>query len=346
MTSVAHGGVLPDCTEAAVLHGPGDVRLEMVSLPVVGPEDLVIQMASGGICGSDMHYFAQGRNGQNELKAPAVLGHEGAGTVLAGGSDTGIDPGTSVVIEPAISCGKCTSCRTGHSNVCPFGFCFGSPPTNGLFTRYAIVPESSVHILPPTIPAHLGAAIEPLAVAVWAVQRAEIHEGHRVLITGAGPIGLLVAQVAAVHGASEITVTDVNDDRLAAAASFGATHTINAATSDLEGAEFDRLIECSGNPTALNLALRSLRPAGRATVVGQAPACVDGLPLGFLQRYEIDLVTAFRYARAFPTAISMAAAGQVRLEDIVTAQYPLAEIEDALLAPTRDPRNLKVLLSY
>lgn len=318
----------------------------MVNLPVVGPEELLIKMASGGICGSDMHYFSQGRNGQNVLGAPVVLGHEGAGRVLAGGGDTTVGAGTPVVIEPAISCGECVSCRTGHSNVCPFGFCFGSPPTNGLFTRYAVVPQSCVHILPSTIPVHLGAAIEPLAVAVWAVQRADIHKGHRVLITGAGPIGLFVARLASIHGASEITITDINDDRLAAASSFGATRTVNTASTALGDAEFDRLIECSGNPSALNLALQSLRPAGRATVVGQAPARIDGFPLGFLQRYEIDLVTAFRYAGAFPTAISLAASGQVRLEDIVTARYPLAEIEQALLAPTRDARNLKVLVSY
>jgi L-iditol 2-dehydrogenase len=225
---------LPMTTEAAVLHGALDLRIEQKPLKPLGPSDVLVEMRSGGICGSDMHYYADGRNGTNVLTQPTVLGHEGAGVVIAAGEAAGIAAGTAVVIEPALPCRECPTCLSGRYNVCPAGTCFGSPPTDGLFARHTVVPRSAVHELPATIPAEIGAAIEPLAVAVWAVERAQVQAGHRVLITGAGPIGLLVAQVAASRGASEIIVTDVNDDRLGVAAKFGATATINTAATALK----------------------------------------------------------------------------------------------------------------
>ncbi|MBN3496587.1 alcohol dehydrogenase catalytic domain-containing protein [Arthrobacter pascens] len=337
---------LPRTTEAAVLHGAKDLRIEQKPLKALGPNDVLVEMRSGGICGSDMHYFADGRNGTNVLRQPTVLGHEGAGVVIAAGETAAVAAGTAVVIEPALPCGTCPTCVSGRYNLCPSGTCFGSPPTDGLFARHAVVPAAALHALPESVPAEIGAAIEPLAVAVWAVERAQVQPGHRVLITGAGPIGLLVAQVAAVRGAAEIIMTDVNDDRLAVAAQLGATRTINIAATTLELTGMDRLIECSGNTRALIDGIQTLAPAARATVVGQARPTVDGIPLGFLQRYEIDLVTAFRYAQAFPTAIELASSGKVDLRSIITSTYPLADAATALTAPVTDPTNLKVLISY
>ncbi|GAB13084.1 sorbitol dehydrogenase [Arthrobacter globiformis NBRC 12137] len=337
---------LPTGTQAAVLHGARDLRIEHKPLRALGRNDLLVEMRSGGICGSDMHYFADGRNGTNLLRQPTVLGHEGAGVVIAAGPQATTAAGTAVVIEPALPCRECPTCLSGRYNLCPAGTCFGSPPTNGLFARHVVVPEAAVHRLPDTIPAEIGAAIEPLAVAVWAVERAQVRKGHRVLITGAGPIGLLVAQVAAAQGTAEIVVTDVNDDRLAVAAKFGATRTINTATTPLDLTGMDRLIECSGNTRALADGLQTLAPAARATVVGQAKATVDGIPLGFLQRYEIDLVTAFRYANAFPAAIDLASSGVVDLPSIITSTFPLEDAAAALTAPVTDPTNLKVLITY
>ncbi len=336
----------PTTTEAAVLHGALDIRIEHKSLRPLGPTDVLVEMRSGGICGSDMHYFADGRNGTNVLTQPTVLGHEGAGLVIAAGPDASVAAGTAVVIEPALPCRTCATCISGRYNLCPSGTCFGSPPTDGLFARHVVVPEAAVHALPASIPVEIGAAIEPLAVAVWAIERAQVQAGHRVLITGAGPIGLLVSQVAASKGAAEIVVTDVNDDRLALAAKFGATRTINTATAPLDLENMDRLIECSGNTHALAGGIRTLVPAARATVVGQARPAVDGIPLGFLQRYEIDLVTAFRYANAFPAAIDLASSGAVDLPSIITATFPLERAAEALTAPVTDPTNLKVLITF
>ncbi len=336
---------LPTVTRAAVLHGAGDLRTTDLDVPVLGPTDLLVRVAAVGVCGSDMHYFANGRNGTNVLRQPTVLGHEAAGVVVAAGTAASVPVGSNVAVEPAIGCGTCRTCREGNYNVCPTGRCFGSPPTHGVMTQYLAVPERAAHPLPDGIDPVTGAMIEPLAVAVWAVQRAQVGLGHRVLVTGAGPIGLLVAQVARAAGAAEVTVTDVNDDRLAVAAELGATRTQNTATQPLdETPYYERVLDCTGVPAVVWSAIRTVRPHGRVTVVGQAAPAVDGLPLGHLQRYEIDLVTAFRYAHAFPTAIALAAAGAVDIGRIVTGRFPLDRAADAVQAPVTDPRHLKVLV--
>jgi L-iditol 2-dehydrogenase len=336
----------PSTTVAAVLHGAGDLRVERVRLREPGPGEVLLQMHSGGVCGSDVHYFAEGRNGTNVLRAPMALGHEGAGVVVRGGPGTSLAPGTPVVVEPATPCGACTSCTAGRYNVCPTGRCLGSPPTDGLFTQDLVVAQDRLHVLPPEVPVDIGAAIEPLAVAVWAVRRAEVRPGDRVLVTGAGPIGLLVLQVARAAGAAQITVTDVNEHRLAVAARLGADAVVNTATGqvDVPGDGFHRLIECSGVTAALAAGILSVRPTGRVTVVGQARPTVDGIPLGHLQRYEIDLVCAFRYAGVFPEAIELAATGVVDLRGILTTRFPLHRAADAVRAPGADPDELKVLV--
>jgi L-iditol 2-dehydrogenase len=186
--------------------------------------------------------------------------------------------------------------------------------------------------------------IEPLAVAVWAVQRAQVRLGHRVLVTGAGPIGLLVAQVARAAGATEVIVTDLNDDRLAVATELGATRVINTGSTPLDDLEVDRVIECTAVPAVLWSAIRTVRPRGRVTVVGQAAPTVDGLPLAYLQRYEIDLVTAFRYADAFPTAIALASSGAVDIDRILTGRFGLDQAAAAVQAPVLDPTHLKVVV--
>lgn len=336
---------LPTLTRAAVLHGAGDLRTTDLDVPTLGPTDVLVRVAAVGVCGSDMHYYAHGRNGTNVLRQPTVLGHEAAGIVIAAGPAADVAVGTAVAVEPAVGCGTCRTCLEGNYNVCPTGTCFGSPPTHGVMTQYLRAPARAVHPLPDSMDPVTGSMIEPLAVAVWAVQRAQVGLGHRVLVTGAGPIGLLVAQVAKAAGAAEVVVTDINDDRLAVAAELGATRTINTASvSRPEEPIYDRVLDCTGVPAVVWAAIRTVRPHGRATVVGQAAPTVDGLPLGYLQRYEIDLVTAFRYAHAFPTAIALAASGAVDITRIITGRFPLEQAAQAVQAPVTDPRHLKVLV--
>jgi len=251
--------VLPTTTRAARLYGARDLRVEEVDVPPVVPDEVMVAVAAVGVCGSDMHYYAAGRNGLNILGQPTVLGHEASGVVIAAGASSGVVTGTRVAVEPAIGCGVCPTCRSGQYNICPVGTCFGSPPTNGTMSEYIVVPARAVHALPASIDTLTGAMIEPLSVAVWAVQRAQVRAGHRVLITGAGPIGILTAQVARASGATEIVMTDVNDDRLAMATTFGATRVINTSREDLDVTGMDRVLHSTAVPAVLWSAIKTAR---------------------------------------------------------------------------------------
>ncbi|TNC26559.1 NAD(P)-dependent alcohol dehydrogenase [Amycolatopsis alkalitolerans] len=322
-------------TNAAVLHAPGDIRIETVPVRELGARDVLVEVAAVGLCGSDLHYYESGRNGANELRRPTVLGHEISGTIRGAGPGASLKPGTRVAVEPAVPCGKCRSCREGRYNICPQGICLGSPPTDGGIAGLLVMPEEFVHVLPPGMSAEAGAVIEPLAVACWAVRRARAGFGERVLVLGAGPIGVLAGQVAKAGGAS-VTITDINPFRLGVAEGLG--------LKSFQGAEADVVIECSGAQRAFWSALESVRHGGRAVVVSQSPPTVDGLPLALLQRREIDLIPVFRYAHVFPTAIALAANGQVRLDELVTSAFDLAHTADALRAARSDPRQLKVVI--
>ncbi|GAA2318961.1 hypothetical protein GCM10010376_42280 [Streptomyces violaceusniger] len=243
------------------------------------------------------------------LRSPTALGHEAAGAVVAG--DGPLPAGTPVAIEPAIPCERCRACRAGRYNQCPHGRCFGSPPTHGALTGHLAVPAEFAHPLPDDFPLTSGALIEPLAVALHAVRRGGVTAGDRVLVTGAGPIGLLVLQAARAVGAGETVVTDINPGRLAHARRLGADRVLETSREPLpQEPLFDIALDCSGVEAALAAAAHAVRPGGSLVAVGNPPQPRTALPLAWMQRQELSLVTAFRYAGEFPAAVSLAATGR------------------------------------
>ncbi|MEU1945627.1 NAD(P)-dependent alcohol dehydrogenase [Streptomyces sp. NPDC020125] len=328
---------------AAILHGPKDVRIERRPIPQPASGEVLVEIGAVGLCGSDLHYYAHGENGPNVLRSPTALGHEAAGTVVAG--DGPLPAGTRVAIEPAIPCGRCRACRAGRYNQCPHGRCFGSPPTDGALTGHLAVPAEFAHPLPDDFPLTSGALIEPLAVALHAVRRGHVTAGDRVLITGAGPIGLLVLQAARAVGAGETVVTDVNPGRLAHARRLGADRALDTSREPLpRDPVFDIALDCSGIESALAAAAHAVRPGGTVVAVGNPPQPRTTLPLAWMQRQELTLVTAFRYAGEFPAAVSLAATGRIGLESLVTARFPLERTADALQTALSDPAQLKVVI--
>jgi L-iditol 2-dehydrogenase len=330
--------------QAAVLYAPHDVRIEERPVPHPGPKEMLIEVKAVGVCGSDVHYYEHGRIGSYVVRQPLILGHESSGRIVDVGEDVSKDRiGERVAMEPGIPCGVCRECRTGHYNLCLDVRFFGTPPIDGAFTNYVILPASFAYKLPDQVSYEEGALIEPLSVGLWACRKAQLQGGDRVLITGAGPIGIVAMKVAIALGAAEIIITDIFPQRLETARKLGATRTINVAEEALADANIDAdaFIECSGNANALKDGIRALRPAGKAVVVGMGPGEEASIPLSFIQNREIVLTGIFRYANTYQDAIAMVAAGRVDLKSIITGHYTLEETEQALQATKGDPSNIK-----
>ena len=327
---------------AAVLYAPGDLRVEQRSTPEPGPREVLVEVAAVGVCGSDVHYYEHGRIGPFVVREPLVLGHESAGRVAALGSEvTRHAVGDRVTLEPGVPCGRCRECRAGRYNLCRDVRFFATPPIDGAFANYVTIHEDFAFALPDTVSDEAGALMEPLSVAIWACRKANVSPGDRVLVTGAGPIGLLAQQCALAFGATGVTVTDVSDARLELARRTGATRALHAGE---DVGEVDALIECSGHPAALAAGVAAVRPAGTAVIVGMGPEEDATVPLSLIQAREIWLTGTFRYANTYPTAIALAAEGRVDLEAIITGRYELADAEAALNAGREDPANVKAMV--
>jgi L-iditol 2-dehydrogenase len=327
---------------AAVLHAPGDLRIEEREVPEPGPREVLVQIAAVGVCGSDVHYYEHGRIGSHIVRSPLVLGHESAGRVVGLGPEVSKHAvGDRVTLEPGVPCGRCRECRAGRYNLCRDVRFFATPPIDGAFANYVTIHEDFAFALPDSVSDDAGALMEPLSVGIWACRKAGVSPGDRVLITGAGPIGLLAQQCALAFGATEVTITDVSEDRLQMARRTGATRAVRAGEPL---GEVDALIECSGHPAALAAGIAAVRPAGTAVLVGMGPEEEATVPLSLIQNREIWLTGTFRYANTYPTAIALVASGRVDPEAIITGRYGLGDAEAALRAGRDDPANVKAMV--
>ncbi len=326
----------------AVLHAPGDVRMEDRPVPEPGPREVLVEVAAVGVCGSDVHYYEHGRIGPYVVTAPLVLGHESAGRVVALGPGAERHAvGDRVTLEPGVPCARCRECRAGRYNLCRDVRFFATPPIDGAFARFVVTHEDFAFALPDVVSDDAGALMEPLSVGIWACRKAGVSPGDRVLVTGAGPIGLLAMQTALAFGATEVTVTDVSPPRLDLARRTGATRALAAGD---EVGEVDALIECSGHPAALGAGIAAVRPAGTAVVVGMGPSAEATVPLSLIQNRELWLTGTFRYANTYPTAIALVSEGRVDLDAIVTGHFELDDTEEALRAGRSDPASVKAVV--
>lgn len=260
---------------AFVLHGREDLRAAVVDRPRPAPDQALIRVRRAGICGSDVHYFSHGRVGRFAPKRPLVLGHEFAGEVveLGAAAEAGL-LGRRVAVDPSIPCGRCACCRGGRYNLCLAMRFFGSascdPHLDGGFAEFVAVPAANCHPLPDGLSCVEAAMVEPLSVALHAAQRAGGVSGRRVLVTGGGAIGLLIAMAAEAFGATTVALSDparfARDSALAA----GATAVLDAAdpafadqAAALSDGGFDVAFEASGAPQALGQALAAARRSSR-----------------------------------------------------------------------------------
>jgi L-iditol 2-dehydrogenase len=336
---------VPETMRVSVLRGVHDVGVEERPVPRPGPGEVLVRVGSVGVCGSDVHYYEHGRIGRYVVDRPLVLGHEAGGTVAATGPGVdGYAVGQRVSVEPGVPCRNCAQCLRGRYNLCPRMQFFATPPFDGAFAEYVVMPAAFVHPVPDTVSDDAAGLLEPLSVGIWACRRAGVTGGSRVLVTGAGPIGLVAAQVARAYGATEVVVSDVNPNRLALAERLGAT-ALDVSTTSVaaSGFEPDVLLECSGNPRATRDGVAAVARAGHVVLIGMGGDEIT-LPLPRIQDYELVITGAFRYANTWPTAVALVAAGAVDLDSLVTGVYDLDSVEDALLAGRRDPASVKAVV--
>jgi L-iditol 2-dehydrogenase len=334
---------LPREQTQSLLTKPHEVVVRPSAVPEPGPLQVLVEVAAVGICGSDVHYYDHGRIADFVVREPLVLGHEASGTIRAVGAEvTDRTPGQRVALEPQETCGRCRECLSGRYNLCPQVRFFATPPIHGAFAQYVVLDAIRAHPVPDQLSDEAAALIEPLSVAVWAADKVGVRPGDRVLVVGAGPVGLLCADVARARGAAWVGVSDTNEHRLAVAADRGASQTVNAMVGPLADQiePVEVILECSGATPAVQGAFSVAAPAARIVLVGMGAPTME-LPVATIQIKELTVTGTFRYANVYPAAIALAASGVVDLDGLVTARFGLEQVAEALSVTKTDPHTLK-----
>lgn len=336
---------IPSTMRASVLLRQRVVEMQERPVPRPGPGEVLVQVRSVGVCGSDVHYYTDGRIGDYVVDQPLVLGHEVSGVVVDVGP--GVDEGRvgdRVAIDPQRPCLRCRQCIAGRMNLCPEMEFYATPPIDGTFCDYVLAPDQFAHVVPDDLSFHAAALLEPFSVGLWACGKAGVEPGSRVFITGGGPIGALSALAARAYGATDVVVSDLVESRRERILGLGATRAVDPRDDDFDAAalEADGFIECSGAHPALLQGLTSLRGGGTAVLVGLGAETME-LPVQLIASREISLTGVFRYVDTWPAAMATAMRPDVDLDALVTAEFALEDAEEALTSDS-DPQSMKSIV--
>lgn len=341
---------------AAVIHAAKDLRVEHVALAPPGPGQVAVRVGAGGICGSDLHYYHDGGFGVVRVREPMVLGHEIAGTIAALGEGvSGLAVGQTVAVNPSLPCNACRYCLAGLQMHCLdmrfYGSAMRFPHVQGGFRQTLVCEAQQAVPVPDGVSVSEAAFGEPLAVCLHAVNRAGPMVGRRVLITGAGPIGVLTALAARRAGASFICVTDLVDEPLALAKQVAADATINVGASpeglkafEADKGSFDVMFECSGNQRALAGAFAAVKPRGIIVQIGVGGEFT--IPMNVVVAKEFDLRGTFRFHEEFRTAVDFIAGRLIDVRPLLTETVPLQEALRGFELASDRRRAMKVQLSF
>ncbi len=323
-----------------------DHTLHFVDIPkpnAPGPNEVLIRMAYASICGYDIMMLRK----KTSISTGGTVGHEGAGIIEAVGKNVStLHPGDHVAINPYRSCGICRNCRSNKPQ-----FCTNAPMYNNLMTEYVLIDQSSVYLLPPALPLHLGSLIEPLMMAMYTVSRASIKPGSSVLLFGCGSMGQLILKLLSRDNIRNLVVVDPHDEKLEKAKLYGADHTLNAKSADLaegllrlEETGFDYVIEASGNESAASLSPNMLSRGGTLVFLGLYGLDFH-LDVNLFSLYWRDATIHVIYIPSglFPNAISIAP--KLQLDDLITAIYPFEQAPDAFIEKATG-KHVKILLKF
>jgi len=328
------------------LHSAGDLRLHDEPLPTPDPGEALVRVSAVSICGSDIHWFAEGGIGDARINQPLVLGHEFAG-VIAGGERSG----ERVAVDPAIPCGVCEFCLEGNPNFCPSMHFAGDGKFDGALREYVAWPTHCLFRLPESISDAEGALLEALGVGIHAIDLGHLRAGMSVGILGCGPIGLLMVQLARISGATHIIATDKLPHRLEAAKSFGATDVFQAesgqeiaqilSATHLRGV--DVAFEVAGENDAVETAVAAAKRGARVVLVGIPADDRTAFNASTARRKGLTIKLVRRMKHTYPRAIALVEHGLVDVRSLVTHRFPLTEAQPAFVEAEKRS-GLKVVI--
>lgn len=327
---------LPPTMTAAVMHAPGDIRVEEVPVPTPGTGEVLLKVAACGVCGSDIPRML--RNGGYVM--PIICGHEFSAHVeTLGEGVTGFAPGDLVSVPPLIPCRHCDFCVRGDFGLCENYDYFGSR-SDGAYAQYVTAPVGNLLAMPAGIDPRAAAMLDPAAIALHALWKTGLRTGHRVLVVGAGPIGLFAVQWAKLAGASQIVAIDVSEEKAAMALEAGATHAVQtpAEAKELAGRGFDVVLESAGVPATADLAANLVGPRGHAVFIGipHAPVELSKETWNQFLRLEVTLHGSWNsFSAPFPgdewrTAAAKLASGELSWEFMITHELPLGALPEMM----------------
>jgi len=309
------------------LYGPSDLRVEEEPTPALAVDETLVQVKAVGICGSDLHWFSQAGIGDTSLASPLVLGHEAAGVTAAG---------QRVAIDPNIPCGTCEPCLQGNPHLCLNVRFAGHGEQDGALREMLAWPSRCLVSLPAALDEAAGAMLEPLGVAMHAVDLGKLRPGFRVGIFGCGPIGLLVLQLARAAGASEVLFTEPLPHRRAAAQRFGGQPWHS-------GLEVDVAFECAGENAAVEDAIEAAKPAGHVVLVGIPDDDRTSFQASTARRKGLTMRLSRRMKDTYPRAVQLVESGLIDVNSLVTHRFRWEDAAEAFaLAQRRE--GLKILL--
>ncbi len=334
---------------AAYMTELNKMEIREIPVPETGEQDVLVKLEYVGICGSDVHYFHDGRCGDFVVDGEFMLGHECAGTVVKVGSGvTKLTVGDKVALEPGITCGQCEFCKSGRYNLCPDVQFLATPPVQGCYENYIAFPENMCFKLPENISTKEGALVEPLSVGMHAASQGQISLGDHVIILGAGCIGLVTLLACKAYGATDITVVDVIPKRLEYAKKLGATRVLNGKDVDViteiekltNGMGLEKVIETAGSPVTIAQTPYLVKNGGTIVLVGLAAQSEINFDFGKIMAKEAKIESVFRYRNVYPKAIAAMADGIIDVSGIITHEFDFDDIQEAFECAINDKDNV------
>lgn len=315
---------------ALVLHGKEDLRFERRDVLRPGQGEVRVEIGSVGVCGSDKHFYLEGRASSDIVTDPLVLGHEFGGRIVEvgpGGDEARV--GQRVSVEPLMADPLSPQARRGSYNLDPGQRFFGVPGTDGALQQYLNVPAENAFAIPDSVSDDAAAMVETISVSLNGVRKAGVSAGSRILITGGGPIGLFAAQLAFLQGASRVDLVEPQSERRAKAASFGCEVSADLASVD---ELFDAVIECTGVGVVRHDSCLKVAPGGRAIFIGVG-AQDASIPMPAIIEREVSVQGVMRYAFTWPTVIDAVASGRIDADSLVSRTLPFDRAIEAWTVP-------------